>query len=194
VKAAESCACVHNGGRQWASAIKAIRGGNNLRILPEWPMMREAIRGHQGGDDLRILPEWPKAHVHAAHRTPERQELFKGAELRSSTSSEEEERAQCVADLLEEELMTGGNQRSSKAIRGHQRQSEEERAQCVADLDEEELMRGAISGTQGQGQGHYLPPLSRGELGDLRGVLCEDRMEECRLELELRAHRLCEHE
>ena len=165
-------ACVHNGGRQWASAIKAIRGGNNLRILPEWP----------------------KAHVHAAHRTPERQELFKGAELRSATSSEEEERAQCVADLLEEELRRGGNQGSSEAIRGHQRQSEEERAQCVADLDEEELMRGAISGTQGQGQGHYLPPLSRGELGDLRGVLCEDRMEECRLELELRAHRLCEHE
>jgi len=99
-----------------------------------------------------------------------------------------------VADLLEEELMRGGNQRSSEAIRGHQRPSEEERAQSVADLDEEELMRGAISGTQVQGQGHYLPPLSRGELGDLRGVLCEDRMEECRLELELRAHGLCEHE
>ncbi len=81
-------------------------------------MQSEAIKAIRGGDDLHILPEWPKAHVHAAHRTPERQELFKGAELRSATSSEEEERAQCVADLLEEELMRGGNQMSSEAIRG----------------------------------------------------------------------------
>ena len=153
--------------------------------------IREVIRGASGGDYLGILPEWSKAHVHAAHRTPERQELFKGAEMRAATPSEDEERAQCVAGLLEEELMRGtirGHQRQSEeelmrgAIRGHQRQSEEE------------LMRGAIRSDQGQCQGHYLPPLSRGNLGDLRGVLCEDRVEECRLELELRAHRLCEHE
>jgi hypothetical protein len=97
-----------------------------------------------------------------------------------------------VADLLEEELRRGGNQRSSDAIRGHQRQSEIIRghqrrsARSAWPTSMKKSWRGgAISGTQGQGQGHYLPPLSRGELGDLRGVLCEDRMEECRLELEL---------
>ena len=137
--------------------------------------LREVIRGARGGDYLGILPERPKAHIHAAHRTPERQELFKSTEMRAATPSVDEERAQCVAGLLEEELMRG-------AIRGHQRQSEEE------------LMRGAIRSDQGQCQGHYLPPLSRGNLGDLRGVLCEDRVEEGRLELELRAHGLCEHE
>ena len=155
--------------------------------------IREVIRGARGGDYLGILPERPKAHVHAAHRTPERQELFKGAEMRAATPSEDEERAQCVAGLLEEELMRGQSEVISVAglleeelmrgaIRGHQRQSEEE------------LMRGAIRSDQGQCQGHYLPPLSRGNLGDLRGVLCEDRVEEGRLELELRAHGLCEHE
>ena len=93
--------------------------------------IREVIRGARGGDYLGILPERPKAHVHAAHRTPERQELFKGAEMRAATPSVEEERAQCVAGLLEEELMRG----QSEVI-------------SVAGLLEEELMRGAIRGHQ----------------------------------------------